>query len=126
MVPVEVLGWIASAQWILLSLTSALTLLFGLRMMASPPVVTRRDGAPARSHVVLVITAHPDDECMFFAPSILSLRRQGHRVHVLCCSAGDFRGLGALRAGELHEATRCLGLEPSEVVLLRDRCGLGV
>ena len=36
---------------------------------------------------VLVITAHPDDECMFFSPSILKLSRFC-TVHVLCLSTG--------------------------------------
>ena len=36
---------------------------------------------------VLVITAHPDDECMFFSPSILNLQRSC-TVHVLCLSTG--------------------------------------
>lgn len=38
---------------------------------------------------VLVITAHPDDECMFFSPSILSLHRYS-TVHLLCLSTGMF------------------------------------
>lgn len=38
---------------------------------------------------VLVITAHPDDECMFFSPTILNLQ-QSCTVHVLCLSAGMY------------------------------------
>ena len=38
---------------------------------------------------VLVITAHPDDECMFFSPSILNLQRCCS-VHLLCLSTGKF------------------------------------
>jgi len=36
---------------------------------------------------VLVITAHPDDECMFFSPSILNLQRSC-TVQILCLSTG--------------------------------------
>ena len=36
---------------------------------------------------VLVITAHPDDECMFFSPAILNLK-QSSTVHLLCLSTG--------------------------------------
>ena len=37
---------------------------------------------------VLVITAHPDDECMFFSPSILNLPRFCRTIHVLCLTTG--------------------------------------
>ena len=36
---------------------------------------------------ILIITAHPDDECMFFTPTITSLRRQ-NLVQILCLSTG--------------------------------------
>lgn len=38
---------------------------------------------------VLLVTAHPDDEAMFFAPTVLGLGRAGARAAVLCCSAGE-------------------------------------
>lgn len=39
---------------------------------------------------VLLITAHPDDECMFFGPLIYSLtQRQGCQVYILCLSNGE-------------------------------------
>jgi N-acetylglucosaminylphosphatidylinositol deacetylase len=37
---------------------------------------------------VLFVTAHPDDECMFFAPSILQLARCC-QVYLLCFCTGD-------------------------------------
>lgn len=36
---------------------------------------------------VLVVTAHPDDECMFFSPTIINLQRLS-KVHLLCLSTG--------------------------------------
>ena len=39
---------------------------------------------------VLVITAHPDDECMFFSPTILGLQDDGWEVYVLCMSTGIY------------------------------------
>ena len=42
----------------------------------------------------LLVTAHPDDECMFFAPMLLALRRARERrkseddVFLLCLSNG--------------------------------------
>lgn len=37
---------------------------------------------------VLVVTAHPDDECMFFAPTIIQLVALNVDVHLLCLSKG--------------------------------------
>lgn len=36
----------------------------------------------------LFVTAHPDDEVMFFGPTIQRLLLQGAAVHVLCLSTG--------------------------------------
>ena len=36
----------------------------------------------------LIVTAHPDDECMFFAPTALRLVEFNASVHVLCLSEG--------------------------------------
>ena len=41
---------------------------------------------------VLFVTSHPDDETMFFGPTMLQLTRQeGTRVMLLCFSRGDYR-----------------------------------
>lgn len=37
---------------------------------------------------VLIVTAHPDDECMFFAPTIMQLVELHASVHLLCLSQG--------------------------------------
>lgn len=40
---------------------------------------------------VLLVTAHPDDESMFFGPTILSLiRRKDCNLYLLCLSKGEF------------------------------------
>ena len=42
-----------------------------------------------RAKNALVVTAHPDDECMFFAPTILQLVQEPNtKVHLLCLSTG--------------------------------------
>lgn len=68
---------------------------------------------------LLVVVAHPDDETMFFAPSILALARRGIELHVLCLSTGDYDGLGAVRATELPRACECLDV-PAHRVHIRD------
>jgi N-acetylglucosaminylphosphatidylinositol deacetylase len=42
---------------------------------------------------ILYVIAHPDDEAMFFVPSILSLREK-NKLWLLCLSNGDAAGLG--------------------------------
>lgn len=41
---------------------------------------------------VLIVTAHPDDESMFFGPTILSLaKRSNCTIYLLCLSNGMYR-----------------------------------
>jgi N-acetylglucosaminylphosphatidylinositol deacetylase len=55
-----------------------------------------------RTSIVLVI-AHPDDEVMFFGPTLAELTRQehGNTVRVLCLSSG--KQIGSLTAGKEQE-----------------------
>uniref|UniRef100_A0A1B6EWZ0 N-acetylglucosaminylphosphatidylinositol deacetylase n=1 Tax=Cuerna arida TaxID=1464854 RepID=A0A1B6EWZ0_9HEMI len=66
---------------------------------------------------VMVITAHPDDECMFFGPLIVRLVK-GKRclVFVLCLSCGNASN-SKLRKRELWDSCQVLGI-PSERILL--------
>ncbi|CAD6190894.1 unnamed protein product [Caenorhabditis auriculariae] len=67
---------------------------------------------------VLLVIAHPDDETMFFAPTIRGLRQAGHRVFLLCVSSGNFYGEGTTRRRELIEAVERLGISPSDTTIL--------
>jgi N-acetylglucosaminylphosphatidylinositol deacetylase len=69
---------------------------------------------------VLVVTAHPDDETMFFAPAILRLRSQGVDVSGLCLTVGDAQGLGDARRGELLSAYETLGVSREWVSAVDD------
>lgn len=83
--------------------------------------------ASAQPHVLL-LTAHPDDECMFFAPTLLGLiarQRQAElrlsesgetdsaapQVYSLCLSVGDGDGDGAIRAAEFERSLDVLGVK---------------
>ncbi len=90
----------------------------------------------SRDNILLVI-AHPDDEAMFFVPSLQHLK-QYFNVHVLClsngrcpagrcarwaqvhyiCCAGGFDGLGATREKELYASCISLGLDRQHVTVL--------
>lgn len=73
-----------------------------------PPLPPR---ASSRSHapVALLVVAHPDDETMFFGPTVAGLRLAGYAVHVLSLTIGDADGQGHLRARELAVAAQALG-----------------
>jgi N-acetylglucosaminylphosphatidylinositol deacetylase len=60
---------------------------------------------------IVLITAHPDDECMFFAPVIKRLRERDIAVHLLCLSTGNYYGLGKERTNELKSSCKFLGIE---------------
>ncbi|KAI5123227.1 hypothetical protein M0805_001316 [Coniferiporia weirii] len=81
---------------------------------------------------ILLLTAHPDDECMFFAPTLFALARNAvvrepgyvaqdvrttddletrTDVYSLCLSSGDADGLGETRKVELEASLDVLGVE---------------
>lgn len=59
---------------------------------------------------ILLLTAHPDDECLFFAPTIISLL-PFVQIHVLSLSTGNADGLGDIRRKELMESLEMLGVK---------------
>lgn len=65
---------------------------------------------------VLLVTAHPDDECMFFSPVILSLRQRAIPIDLLCLSSGNFNGVGRERCKELKNSGKTLGIRHIRIV----------
>jgi N-acetylglucosaminylphosphatidylinositol deacetylase len=59
--------------------------------------------------VALLVVAHPDDETMFFGPTLAGLSLAGYAVHVLSLTTGDADGQGHLRVRELALAAQALG-----------------
>ncbi|KAL1454059.1 hypothetical protein WDU94_010351 [Cyamophila willieti] len=67
---------------------------------------------------VLIVTAHPDDECMFFGPTILNLRLRNVHVSLLCLSAGDSPPNNKqVRKEELWKSCKVLGLDENHIEL---------
>ncbi|XP_074467723.1 N-acetylglucosaminyl-phosphatidylinositol de-N-acetylase [Sebastes fasciatus] len=66
----------------------------------------------------LVVTAHPDDECLFFSPSIIRLVESQVSVHLLCLSEGNFYNQGAQRKQELLNSCAVLGIPDSRVTIV--------
>ncbi|KAG8450413.1 hypothetical protein GDO86_002900 [Hymenochirus boettgeri] len=69
----------------------------------------------------LLLIAHPDDECMFFAPTVLGLLRERMSLSVLCCSTGNYYNQGEIRKKELIESCAALGIAPSNVAVINHR-----
>ncbi|KAJ1718377.1 hypothetical protein LPJ61_006661, partial [Coemansia biformis] len=73
-----------------------------------------------RKHV-LFVTAHPDDECMFFSPTLASLaRRSDTAISLLCLTKGDHDGMGDVRKKELVKAAVSYGMTPDSVIIVDD------
>ncbi|CAJ1935883.1 unnamed protein product [Sphenostylis stenocarpa] len=67
------------------------------------------NGRAFRKRNVLLVIAHPDDESMFFTPTINFLTSKGHNVQILCLSTGGAEGKGNIRKRELFQA--CVALK---------------
>jgi len=59
----------------------------------------------------MLVTAHPDDETMFFSPFIIEALKQLKVIYLLCLSKGIEQG----RGDELTKASKILGIQHCEV-----------
>ena len=84
--------------------------LYSLRACDGPVLVGKR---------ITLLIAHPDDEAMFFGPTLLALAPH-NTVRVLCLSTGDADGLGAVRTHELTASCLTLGVASENVVVIND------
>lgn len=75
-----------------------------------------------RNKRICLLIAHPDDEAMFFAPTLLALTRPdtGNHVKILCLSTGDQDGLGHVRRTELKKSAMLLGLRDEDDAFVMD------
>ncbi|KAF8427514.1 phosphatidylinositol glycan class L [Tirmania nivea] len=71
-----------------------------------------RSPFPPRQSPILLVISHPDDEAMFFSPTLLSLTAPHlqNDVRVICLSSGNSDGIGKTRARELVESCLRLGI----------------
>ena len=70
----------------------SISLLVSILIYAYHVLANFQQPSTIESKQVLILTAHPDDECMFFGPTITALRSglSKTRVHVLCLSTGIY------------------------------------
>ncbi|BGP41967.1 hypothetical protein JCM10449v2_005964 [Rhodotorula kratochvilovae] len=101
----------------LLLLAAAAVLLITIKDRYAPSLVPPELRA-ARS--VIWVTAHPDDESFFFAPSVLNLLAPPHGADgaLLCLSVGNHEGLGETRREELGVSCEALGIARGRCVAL--------
>ncbi|KAK1833542.1 hypothetical protein QBC39DRAFT_345458 [Podospora conica] len=71
---------------------------------------------------LLIVTAHPDDECLFFSPSILGILDRNKAVTggLLVMSTGNNYGIGDVRKSELAGSCHALGIDEKRCVVLDD------
>ena len=85
---------------------------------------------------ILFVIAHPDDECMFFAPGIL-WASLNNPTYLLClCNGmsfyimvvfngdvyytGNYYGQGKVREKEFHKSCATLGIKKEHAILIND------
>ncbi|KAK8220072.1 N-acetylglucosaminyl-phosphatidylinositol de-N-acetylase [Zalaria obscura] len=102
------------ATWATLPIFIIVLWLYTAQLAASLPQL--------RGKRICLLIAHPDDEAMFFAPTVLSLTRPdlGNHVKILCLSSGNADGLGETRKKELVKSGLLLGLRSEDDVLVLD------
>ncbi|KAF2838155.1 LmbE-like protein, partial [Patellaria atrata CBS 101060] len=73
-----------------------------------------------RGKRICLLIAHPDDEAMFFAPTLLALTQPAlsNHVKILCLSSGDADGLGETRKKELVKSGLQLGVKSEDDILV--------
>ncbi|KAE8417107.1 putative deacetylase LmbE-like domain-containing protein [Aspergillus pseudocaelatus] len=68
---------------------------------------------------ILLVTAHPDDETLFFSPSILYRSDDATVTRaLLALSSGNYEGIGDIRHTELQRSCAELGIGPKRCVNL--------
>ncbi|MCJ1372039.1 N-acetylglucosaminyl-phosphatidylinositol de-N-acetylase [Loxospora ochrophaea] len=69
---------------------------------------------------ICLLIAHPDDEAMFFSPTVLALTapERGNHLKILCLSSGDADNLGHIRKKELIASAEILGLRSANDVFI--------
>ncbi|XP_036052402.1 N-acetylglucosaminyl-phosphatidylinositol de-N-acetylase isoform X2 [Onychomys torridus] len=92
-----------------------------LRDLAERVRSPEQAGLPGAGSRALVVIAHPDDEAMFFAPTVLGLARLEQRVFLLCFSTGNYYNQGEIRKKELLQSCDVLGIPPPNVTIIDNR-----
>jgi N-acetylglucosaminylphosphatidylinositol deacetylase len=92
--------------------------------LTSPEII------PIQNSTVYYIIGHPDDEVMFFSPSIIELLKPKYNnlIKLICFSNGNSLddSLGKIRSQELYHSGRILGIEQKNIEILNYQDGMNV
>lgn len=84
--------------------------------------ITSPTPLPIRDSTVYYVIGHPDDEVMFFSPSLVEISKKKHNNHVkiVCFSRGDAvdESFGDIRTQELRNSARIIGIDSEDVIVL--------
>ncbi|GLA99763.1 hypothetical protein AtubIFM57143_008461 [Aspergillus tubingensis] len=107
---------IAYSALILLSASIFLYLLLAYYLAGDPRLVPH---TIQQARNVLLVTAHPDDETLFFSPTILHGRDNPDVTRsLLVLSTGDYHGQGDIRKAEIERSCAALGISSARCVVL--------
>ena len=98
-----------------------LTALLLYLLIISTPVKNLQSFIPMKmrkTKTFLVVVAHPDDECLFFSPTILGLISHQKKGHLLVLSTGNSNGLGPIRENEVKQSCQRLNIDISRCLSL--------
>ena len=77
--------------------------------------ISKSDTEDFKGKDILFVLAHPDDESMFFTPTISCLAKVSN-LHVLMLSNGDYDGLGKIREKEMEKVANHMGFKSCKVL----------
>ncbi|XP_057954577.1 uncharacterized protein LOC131148705 isoform X2 [Malania oleifera] len=101
------MAWLLIAISLILPWVASLCKILHASNSPSKAAFLSRGDALHKRNVLLVV-AHPDDESMFFSPTLSYLTSAGHNIHILCMSTGNADGMGNTRKEELFQACAVL------------------
>ncbi|GLI72545.1 N-acetylglucosaminyl-phosphatidylinositol de-N-acetylase [Penicillium ochrochloron] len=104
------------------SLAIAIAAVFLFWTISSTSSPFTRSFPKLRNKRICLLIAHPDDEAMFFSPTVLALTKPelGNHLKILCFSTGDADGLGETRKIELQKSALLLGVRDESDVFIVD------
>ncbi|ODV64208.1 N-acetylglucosaminylphosphatidylinositol deacetylase [Ascoidea rubescens DSM 1968] len=75
-----------------------------------------------RNASIYLVIAHPDDEVMFFSPSIIELNKKiyNNTLNIICFSNGNNDGLGHIRSSEIVHSGVILGLDAVSIHVIQN------
>lgn len=88
-------------------------------------IINNKFNKPITNSDVILVIAHPDDESMFFGPSILELNKENYlnNFHIICLSNGNYDNLGEIRYNELIKSSSILGLNLNNIKIYDEKNG---